>query len=264
MANRVAMSAAERYYILARDAFTCQYCGRKAPDVALHVDHITPVALGGDNDPMNLIATCESCNTSKSASILPDRLVEDLQVGIVRRTEQYAQAQAQVSKPTNKTHHPYIQERPHRLLQQYRRTIVEPLKGRQLHPDKRHALLCSFDTTGDMTVSYHRQNRKSWEAHPVVFSGEPRTTPSIWRPLSNTESDALIQELQFEPVDHVVEGEREVLVHKSNENIHIIQMIDHARHCQVHFLFWTPIKTLEIAIEVNKDPINTYNDEDTF
>lgn len=31
-----------RFRILERDNFTCQYCGNKAPDVILHVDHKIP------------------------------------------------------------------------------------------------------------------------------------------------------------------------------------------------------------------------------
>lgn len=33
-----------RFEVFKRDKFTCQYCGAKAPDVVLHVDHIQAVA----------------------------------------------------------------------------------------------------------------------------------------------------------------------------------------------------------------------------
>jgi len=56
-----------RFEIFKRDSFTCQYCGRTPPDVVLHVDHIHPVAKGGDDDPMNLITSCDSCNLGKGA-----------------------------------------------------------------------------------------------------------------------------------------------------------------------------------------------------
>jgi hypothetical protein len=55
-----------RFEILKRDKFTCCYCGRKAPDVQLHIDHVVPVAKGGGNDPLNLIAACADCNGGKS------------------------------------------------------------------------------------------------------------------------------------------------------------------------------------------------------
>ena len=39
-----------RFEVFKRDSFTCQYCGRMAPDVILEVDHILPVAEGGTNN----------------------------------------------------------------------------------------------------------------------------------------------------------------------------------------------------------------------
>lgn len=59
-----------RFAILARDAFTCRYCGRKAPDVELRVDHITPVAEGGSDEPENLCAACSDCNAGKADVLL--------------------------------------------------------------------------------------------------------------------------------------------------------------------------------------------------
>ena len=46
-AKRKALSQKIRFEVFKRDSFTCQYCGRKAPDVVLQVDHIVPVAKGG-------------------------------------------------------------------------------------------------------------------------------------------------------------------------------------------------------------------------
>jgi 5-methylcytosine-specific restriction endonuclease McrA len=34
------MTGRKRFRILNRDGFACRYCGRKAPDVMLQVDHI--------------------------------------------------------------------------------------------------------------------------------------------------------------------------------------------------------------------------------
>lgn len=56
-----------RFEILRRDNNTCQYCGSKAPDVTLHVDHLIPVALGGSDKPDNLVAACKDCNLGKSS-----------------------------------------------------------------------------------------------------------------------------------------------------------------------------------------------------
>ena len=49
MSKRKSMSRKLRFEVFKRDRFTCQYCGAKAPDVILHVDHIHPVAAGGSH-----------------------------------------------------------------------------------------------------------------------------------------------------------------------------------------------------------------------
>lgn len=64
--NRKKLSQKTRFAILVRDNHTCQYCGAKAPDVVLHVDHMMPVCEGGTNDSSNLITACQSCNAGKS------------------------------------------------------------------------------------------------------------------------------------------------------------------------------------------------------
>jgi len=56
-----------RFEILKRDNFTCQYCGRKAPEVELEVDHIEPYSKTKDNSPENLITACKECNRGKRA-----------------------------------------------------------------------------------------------------------------------------------------------------------------------------------------------------
>jgi len=66
----MALSKRQRFSILRRDNFTCRYCGAKAPDVQLHVDHKKPVALGGDDHPANLVTACVGCNAGKSATPL--------------------------------------------------------------------------------------------------------------------------------------------------------------------------------------------------
>jgi len=70
--KRKGMSKRIRFEVFKRDRFTCQYCGRSAPDVVLHVDHIIPVAEGGTNDMMNLVTSCQDCNLGKSAKMLSD------------------------------------------------------------------------------------------------------------------------------------------------------------------------------------------------
>lgn len=64
----MAVSRRLRYEILRRDNHTCRYCGAKAPDVPLTVDHVLPVALGGEDRPENLVTACAGCNAGKAAS----------------------------------------------------------------------------------------------------------------------------------------------------------------------------------------------------
>lgn len=72
MAKRKSLSKKIRFEVFKRDSFTCQYCGKRAPDVILEVDHIHPVADGGTNDVMNLVTSCHDCNAGKGARLLSD------------------------------------------------------------------------------------------------------------------------------------------------------------------------------------------------
>lgn len=82
----MAISKRTRFEVLRRDNHTCQYCGGKAPDVILHVDHIIPVALGGDDSPGNLVTACKDCNAGKT-SISPD---SPIVAAIALRSAEYA------------------------------------------------------------------------------------------------------------------------------------------------------------------------------
>src|SRR5690606_41021168 len=68
-----------RFEVFKRDAFTCQYCGRKAPDVILHLDHVMPRVDGGADDLLNLITSCIDCNLGKGRKPLSDETALDRQ-----------------------------------------------------------------------------------------------------------------------------------------------------------------------------------------
>lgn len=64
-----------RFATLHRFGFKCAYCGAPASQAELVVDHLHPVAGGGQNDEHNLVAACVECNTGKAdllISNLPD------------------------------------------------------------------------------------------------------------------------------------------------------------------------------------------------
>ena len=71
--KRKSITKSVRFEVFKRDGFKCQYCGASAPDVILEVDHIVPVAEGGENDIMNLITSCRDCNRGKGKKKLTDR-----------------------------------------------------------------------------------------------------------------------------------------------------------------------------------------------
>jgi HNH endonuclease len=69
------MNPKKRFEIFHRDNFTCFYCGRKPPEVALEVDHRIPKSAGGEDVDENLVTACRDCNIGKSDSILDDEIV---------------------------------------------------------------------------------------------------------------------------------------------------------------------------------------------
>lgn len=65
-----------RFEIFKRDGFTCRYCGRRAPDVIIEVEHVWPKRLGGDDSAANLVTSCRDCNKGKSGVSLKTRQYE--------------------------------------------------------------------------------------------------------------------------------------------------------------------------------------------
>lgn len=66
--RRSPLPASIRFAVLVRDNYTCQYCGRSAPEgVVLHVDHRLPVSRGGSDNLDNLVTACAECNLGKGA-----------------------------------------------------------------------------------------------------------------------------------------------------------------------------------------------------
>ena len=78
----MAVSKRTRFEVLRRDNYTCRYC--RSADNPLRVDHVTPVALGGTDDPTNLVAACQDCNAGKSSVALSSEHVEDIKADAIR------------------------------------------------------------------------------------------------------------------------------------------------------------------------------------
>lgn len=61
-----------RLAIYLRDGLSCVWCLKSIEQgIQLTLDHVTPVARGGTNDPKNLITACEECNRLRWRKSVP-------------------------------------------------------------------------------------------------------------------------------------------------------------------------------------------------
>lgn len=91
MTERQPVGPKLRFEVFKRDKFTCMYCGAKAPEAVLHVDHIHPVAEGGTSDILNLITSCRACNGGKGARLLSDDTIVEKQRQQIEELEERRQ-----------------------------------------------------------------------------------------------------------------------------------------------------------------------------
>lgn len=82
------LSGQNRFEILKRDNFTCQYCGKKGPEVELQLDHVTPLSKGGKTIESNLLTSCSECNKGKGNVGLEASVKED---GYIIRPNYFAE-----------------------------------------------------------------------------------------------------------------------------------------------------------------------------
>lgn len=62
-----------RKEVFRRDNYTCQYCGRKVPN--LTIDHVVPRHLGGRHVWTNVVTACATCNHQKGGRRLEESRV---------------------------------------------------------------------------------------------------------------------------------------------------------------------------------------------
>lgn len=118
--KRQGLSKKTRFEVFKRDGFLCQYCGAHPPAAVLVVDHITPVAGGGDNEMDNLATSCEPCNQGKS-----DRPLSSVSKSLAQKAAETAEREEQLLG-----YQRVMQERRDRLDQETWR-IVDALEGSQ-------------------------------------------------------------------------------------------------------------------------------------
>jgi len=64
------ISKGVRKQVYERAHYRCEYCQTAQKVTAwIEIDHILPVALGGESDLANLCASCHACNNQKSDAI---------------------------------------------------------------------------------------------------------------------------------------------------------------------------------------------------
>lgn len=62
---RINIPQSVRKYVLQRNNYQCQSCGKHNTEAKLNIDHIVPLATGGSNDISNLQVLCSRCNQRK-------------------------------------------------------------------------------------------------------------------------------------------------------------------------------------------------------
>jgi 5-methylcytosine-specific restriction endonuclease McrA len=56
-----------RRTVLARDHYTCQYCGAQPGKANLTIDHVLPRSRGGETRWENIVTACAECNRRKGS-----------------------------------------------------------------------------------------------------------------------------------------------------------------------------------------------------
>ncbi len=69
-----------RRTVMARDLYTCQYCGGQPGKHDLTIDHIIPRSRGGTTTWENVVTACAPCNRRKG-----DRLAEEAQMTLMSK-----------------------------------------------------------------------------------------------------------------------------------------------------------------------------------
>jgi hypothetical protein len=63
-----------RIKVYERDEYKCRYCGKQLTRFTCTLDHVKPVAEGGDNSFENIVTACLDCNSRKNGRAVGDFL----------------------------------------------------------------------------------------------------------------------------------------------------------------------------------------------
>lgn len=81
--------------MLARDNYTCAYCGKRCAESEATVDHVLPVSRGGRSSWSNTVTACSRCNQRK-ANRLPHEAGMKLLIEPKLPRTRYLKAQGEV------------------------------------------------------------------------------------------------------------------------------------------------------------------------
>jgi len=59
----------------------CHYCNLKFDSELLTMDHIVPIARGGESVKSNIVLSCKSCNSKKGLGTPVDQILDSMQNG---------------------------------------------------------------------------------------------------------------------------------------------------------------------------------------
>ena len=88
-----------RRAVLARDSWTCQYCG--STKSGLTVDHVIPRCRGGKSVWENIVAACATCNRRKG-----NRLPREIQMHPQEDAEGAARPRSSSRSPARRSRRP--------------------------------------------------------------------------------------------------------------------------------------------------------------
>ncbi|MCX6748444.1 MAG: HNH endonuclease, partial [Candidatus Pacearchaeota archaeon] len=87
--NLISSNLVNRFAILEKYNFSCAYCGRRPPEVALELDHVFPKSKGGTNGSSNRVPACWECNHGKRDKILSEESTKLIKQVIESKDECY-------------------------------------------------------------------------------------------------------------------------------------------------------------------------------
>ena len=76
---KTAVLPLSRRTVMARDQYTCQYCGASPVRAELTLDHVVPKSRGGVSEWENVVVACRGCNQKKGS-----RTPKEAQMALLR------------------------------------------------------------------------------------------------------------------------------------------------------------------------------------